>query len=220
MSLFILVAVVIIGFVIYSAMAAAQRRKDLAVVAGQLGLQFQPDKDYGLPGRYAFLHRLNEGSNRYAFNMLSGRRQEQQVGIFDYHYETYSTDSKGNQQTDHHYFTINVLALPKAFPDLTIVKEGLLSKIAQALGYDDIDFESAEFSKAFCVRSPDKKFAYDVCHARMMEYLLANRDLNVEINQDCLALVFPGQVRPELIGPNLERLLAIRALLPEYLWNT
>ena len=39
-------------------------------------------------------------------------------------------------------------------------------------GYQDIKFESAEFSKTFCVRSPDKKFAYDVCNAKMMEYLL------------------------------------------------
>jgi len=30
------------------------------------------------------------------------------------------------------------------------------------------------------VRSRDKKFAYDVCHPRMMEYLLARRDLAIE----------------------------------------
>jgi hypothetical protein len=40
------------------------------------------------------------------------------------------------------------------------------------------------------VRSPDKKFAYDVCHAQMMEYLLANRDLSIEIENEVIALAF------------------------------
>jgi hypothetical protein len=66
---------------------------------------------------------------------------------------------KGNQQTNHHYFSFFFLTLPMGFPELRITKEGLFSKIAQAFGYDDIDFESAEFSRAFCVRSKDKKFA-------------------------------------------------------------
>jgi hypothetical protein len=39
-------------------------------------------------------------------------------------------------------------------------------------GYGDIKFESAEFSKTFCLRTPDKKFAYDACNAKMIEYLL------------------------------------------------
>jgi hypothetical protein len=220
MSLFILFAVVVVGFIVYSIWAQAERRKELAVVAGQLGLQFRPDKDRELAASYNYLNKFNEGANRYAFNILEGERQGQRVRIFDYHFETYTTDEKGNPQTQNHYFTVFMLVLPKTCPKLTMVKEGWLSKVAQFLGYDDIDFESAEFSKAFCVRSTDKKFAYDACNPQMIEYLLGNRDLNVEIMEDTLALTFAGQVKPELIVPNLERLLAIRRLLPEYLWNT
>ena len=40
------------------------------------------------------------------------------------------------------------------------------------------------------MRSKDKKFAYDVCNAQMMEYLLANRDLSIEIEGPALALAF------------------------------
>ena len=86
-------------------------------------------------------------------------------------------------------------------------------------GYGDINFESAEFSKAFNVRSPDKKFAYDVCNAQMMEYLLANRDLSIEIENDALALAFASRLSVEEIEASLQRLIEIRSRLPEYLFT-
>lgn len=95
----------------------------------------------------------------------------------------------------------------------------MLSKIAQAFGYEDVDFESAEFSRAFCVRAKDKKFAYDVCHAQMMEYLLANRDLSIEIENRALALAFGTRLSAADIESNLHRLLEIRSRLPEYLFS-
>jgi hypothetical protein len=159
------------------------------------------------------------GSNHYAFNVLSGQYQNHKVHVFDYHYETHSTDSKGRRQTDHHYLSCFVLRLPRVFPELTIVREDWLSKVAQVFGYDDIDFESAEFSKSFCVRSKDKKFAYDICHAQMMEYLLANRDLNVEIENNIVALVFGAQLSVPQIEANLQRLIEVRSRIPEYLFT-
>jgi hypothetical protein len=100
-----------------------------------------------------------------------------------------------------------------------ICREGFWSKVAQAFGYDDIDFESAEFSRRFCVRSRDKKFAYDFCHARMMEFLLANDDLTIEIDQDVLAVTFDSRLNPERIEPNLQRLAMLRSLMPDYLFS-
>ena len=105
------------------------------------------------------------------------------------------------------------------FPDLTIRRENLFTKVAEAFGYQDIKFESAEFSKTFLVRSPDKKFAYDVCNAKMMEYLLANRDLSIEIENQVLALAFTTRLSVEQIEANLQRLVEIRSRLPEYLFT-
>jgi hypothetical protein len=111
-----------------------------------------------------------------------------------------------------------VLLLEQSFPELTIAPEGIFSKVAQAFGYDDIDFESHEFSRKFCVRSRDKKFAYDVCHARMIEYLLANNDLSIEIENSALAIAYSGVLKPEETEPNLQRLVQVRALMPNYLF--
>ena len=84
-----------------------------------------------------------------------------------------------------------MLVFKEVFPQMTIGPESFGEKIATAFGVeDDIKFESAEFSRTFCVRSPDKKFAYDVCNAQMIEYLLANRDLHIEIQGPVLVLAF------------------------------
>jgi len=205
----IIVVVVVIGYI-----AARKRREAMAAVAGRLGLRFQPRKNRGLARQYRFLDKLRQGSNRYAFNILSGSYEGHDVMLFDYHYQTGS-----GKDTHHHYFSFFILQLPMSFPELVIDKEGFFSKIAQAFGYDDIDFESHEFSRKFCVRSADKKFAYDVCNGRMIEYLLSNNDLSIEIEDDSLAISFSRRLAPEHVEPNLNRLFTVRSLMPEYLFS-
>ncbi len=205
--------------IVYGIIAAKKRREEMLLLATRLGLSYYPDKDRNLASAYGFLNQLAQGDNRYAFNLLRGNYQGETVHVFDYHYETESRDSEGKTTTHSHYLSSFLLQLPTSFPELTIASEGFLSKFAQAFGYDDIDFESAEFSREFCVRSKDKKFAYDVCHTQKMEYLLANPDLNLEIDGDTLALVFGGQISIPQIEYNLGRLLEIRRMMPEYLFN-
>jgi hypothetical protein len=209
----------IIALAIWGAMAAKQRRAELASLSLRLGLSYRAEKDHEMTDRFEFLDALARGSNRYAYNILSGIYQAHEVLVFDYHYETHSTDSKGRRQTHHHHFSFFILMLPQSFPELLITREGFLSKLAQAFGYDDIDLESAEFSRTFCVRSKDKKFAYDVCNASMMEYLLAHRDLNIEIEDRALALAFGHCLAVPGIERNLNRLLEIRSRLPDYLFT-
>jgi hypothetical protein len=204
----VVVVIMICGYI-----ASLKRREAMAAVATRLGLRFSPHKDRGLARQYRFLDKLRRGSNRYAYNMLSGSYQGHEVLAFDYHYQTGS-----GKDTHHYHISFFVLHLPGVFPELTIGREHIFSKIAQAVGYDDIDFESHEFSRKFCVRSRDKKFAYDVCNAQMIEYLLANDDLTIEIESHALALSFDRRLRPEQIEPNLNRLLRVRSLLPDYVF--
>jgi len=218
---FVIVAVLVVAAIgaIYGVIQARKRQEGLFELAQRLGLEFSPVEDHEIADRYGFLKELDHGENRYACNVLSGTYQQNQVLAFDYHYETHTTDSKGNRETQHHWLSFFILTLPAVFPDLTIRRENFLTKVAEAFGYQDIKFESAEFSKAFCVRSPDKKFAYDVCNAQMMEYLLANRDLSVEIENQVLALAFNTRLSVEQIAANLQRQVEIRSRLPEYLFT-
>jgi hypothetical protein len=204
---------------ILGARAARRRREAFALLAHRLGLNFSPDRDAEIARRFGFLDKLAQGSNRYAFNILSGTFRNHTVWAFDYHYETHSTDSKGHRHTHHHYFSCLLLMLEREFPELRIGREGFFSKIAQGLGYDDIDFESHEFSRTFCVRSKDKKFAYDFCHALLMQYLLQNQDLSIEVDGAVMAIIFASRLDPAQVEHNLARLVELRSLMPKYLFN-
>ena len=176
---------------------------------------FNPNRDEGFAMGWGFLSRLDQGEDRYAFNILRGKYHEQVLFVFDYHFQTGSDRSRVD-----HNLTVLMLVFKEAFPKLTIGSEGLGAKIAAAFGVDaDIKFESAEFSRIFCVRSPDKKFAYDVCNAQMIDYLLANRDLQVEIQGPVVLLAFEPQLPVGQIEFNLQRLIEIRSRLPEYLFT-
>ena len=111
------------------------------------------------------------------------------------------------------------LELPKRFPELIIKPEGLFAKLGQMLGFDDIDFESHEFSKRYSVKSPDKKFAYDFCNAQMIDYLLRQGNLIIEVDRDILSLTFRGRLSVEQIRPNIHRMQHIRSLMPNYLFD-
>lgn len=194
------------------------RCRRLAALARRWGLAFNPWRDYGFAARYPFFDQLQRGKDHYAFNVISGRLQQHVIFAFDYHYEVPDLDFKSISRR-HHYFSFFILLLPAALPAIQIAPENWRSKVAQAFGYPDIDFESAEFSKAFCVRSKDKRFAYAVCNAQMMEFLLANRRLAIEIDGPALALAFDRRLSPAQFETNLQRLVEIRSRLPDFLFT-
>lgn len=215
----IIVVLCIIGAVIWGLYAGKKRRDEMTLLAERLGLQFAHERDYKLADRYAFLDKLRQGSNRYAYNILRGSYREHTIEVFDYHYETHSTGSDGRRKTHHHHFSFFVLILPKSFAELTIAKEGFFSKIAQAVGFDDIDFESHEFSRQFVVRSKDRKFAYDFCNAQMIDYLLSDPDINIEVDQNLLAIGYESRLNVEEIEAHLNRLIEIRKRIPDYVFD-
>ncbi|HEV2437074.1 MAG TPA: hypothetical protein VG077_13850, partial [Verrucomicrobiae bacterium] len=132
------------------------------------------------------------------------------VTVFDY------TFAAGQAN---YYWSAFILKMKTNFPDIIISHESMESRFAEKLGESHIIFESAEFSHAFRVRSSDKKFAFEVCHPRMMDYLLANKDLTIEIHGAAVAVLFEDWLRPQKVEFNLSRLTEIRKLLPEYLFT-
>lgn len=161
------IAIVIIGYI-----QAEKRKKELREWAQSNGLRFTPEKDYSMDARYGRFSCLQQGSRRYGFNIISGKWQSRPICAFDYHYETYSTDSKGRRTTNHHYFSAAVFDAGVPLKPLFIRTESFFDKIAEFVGFDDIDFELDEFSREFLVKSPDRQWAFDVLHQATMEFLL------------------------------------------------
>src|SRR5581483_12083621 len=145
MGIFVVVAVTA---VIYTSFAARKRREGLSELALRLNLDFDPSENYSFADQFGFLKKLAQGENRYAYNILSGKYQNYDVLAFDYHYEV-TTHDKNGSHTTHYRFSVFLLQMPMVFPDLTIRHENFFLKIAEAFGYQDIKFESAEFSKTF-----------------------------------------------------------------------
>jgi hypothetical protein len=162
----------VVGAVTWGYYKAKRRREMLAAWAGSRGLGFIADQDSGFDERHIGFECLQKGSKRYAYNISEGALNGRRIWAFDYHYETYSS-SKNGRQTHHHYFSAVLIAPNLLLKPLFIRPEHFLDKVTEFFGYDDIDFESAEFSRKFYVKSPDKKWAYDVIGQPTMELLLA-----------------------------------------------
>jgi len=212
------IIILVLVLAILSHVLEAKRRQALIELGARLGLKYQA-KSHGLARQLSYIQWLNQGDDRYAFNIFTGMYHDREVMVFDYHYRTQHTDSKGRTHHTHHYFSVYLLMQELTFPELRIYPENFLDRIGQALGFDDIDFESVEFSRAFTVRGADKKFAYDVCHTRMMAYLLEHKGLHIEFENRTIALYFQEKLQIEAVEKRLGYLLEIRQLLPEYLYR-
>lgn len=183
---FPLLIIGIIGVAVAGAILAhrAEKKRIAAIqlFAQTHGLQFNPNRDGRVEDQFPEFACYRQGSNRYGYNFLRGDWKSRPVLLFDYHYETYSTDSKGRRSTHHHYFSSVILDPGIPLRPLSVRAEGMFDKLAGFFGFDDIDFESAEFSRRFHVKSPDRKWAYDVLHNRAIEYILERPNFDFEFS--------------------------------------
>jgi hypothetical protein len=205
------------GLAIYQYYRSQQRKQELAALAARYGWLYQPGKDRGMESRFGAFSCLQKGSNRYAYNILEGKYTGRSICGFDYHFETYSTDSKGNRQTHHHYFSAVVLDTQLPLKPLIIRPEGFFDKIGEFFGMDDIDFESDEFSRQFHVTSPDRRWAFDVIHQETMEFLLAAPRFKIELAGPRVIAYRSNCFDPDEFEHALEVSAGIIDRLPNYL---
>lgn len=215
----VLFVLIVVTWAIVSAWLAAKRRKELAAWADGQGLRFSPTKDWGADARFPDFRHLQQGSNRYAYNITTGIWAGYPLVAFDYHYETRSTGSKGRRQTHHHYFSAVILGATVPLKPLFIRAEGFLDKVAEFVGFDDIDFESAEFSRRFYVTAQDRRWAYDVLHARTIEFLLDSPRFTLEFGRAGGMAYRSSTFRVEEFEQAAEVLRGVLDRLPDYLVN-
>ena len=190
--------VVIIGAIILFAVGAyfgwkaeMKRREELAALAAEMGFSFDHEKDSSHDDRYAQFEIFRRGHSRVAFNTMQG--QIDLLGsscdaiLGDFRYRVTRNSGKSSSTTTYR-FSYLIVHLPWDCPPLLIRPEGIFDKVAGAFGFDDIDFESEEFSRRFYVKSPDKRFAYDVLHPRMMEFMLASAPPMIDLEDGAVCL--------------------------------
>jgi hypothetical protein len=160
--LFFLFFALIVALAIWGGVTAArkarERQEALFALSQKLGLSFDPN-DSSMWNRYTHFGHFDRGHSRRMYNTLLGyldagpHKISIQAG--DYQYKTEQGSGK-NRRTVTHRFSYLVARPPFAFrQQLNVRREGLFDKIASVMGFEDIDFESAEFSKKF---SPPPEF--------------------------------------------------------------
>jgi hypothetical protein len=214
----IVVFLVLIGVGIFiSLQLAAQRRKELSEWGAARGMAFAPEKDRSMESRFPAFKCLRTGRNRYAENILTGKWSDRDYLSFDYHYETQTSDGKGGTQTESHRFSAVVLSSPVPLKSLLVRPEGWFDKLAGFFGFDDINFESAEFSRKFYVKSPDKKWAYDVIHQRTMEFMLGMPKFSLQFDGLSAIAWRDSKFKTQDFEQAAELIKGILDRLPEYL---
>jgi hypothetical protein len=194
-------AVMLIGvFIFYRWSTARERSNALAQLAAKLGFRFyRTEPCDSMPG-YSHFEVFKGAINPRAINVLAGLIEDRVVYLFDY-----TAYREWGRKGQRHLYQVAILELPISAPRLTLRRENVIDKAAAWVGHDHIGFESAEFSRLTFVKCTEPRFAHDILHARLIDYLLGCGDIpRIEMNGSLMILATdPG-------GPEaVERLLAI-----------
>ena len=153
-----------------SYLSKKKRREAFAVMARQLGLSYSAEDPFGTLSEPFSM--FEKGDGRGVENVMWGPWQGIELRAFDFWYYDESTDSQGHSSRSYHRFDCVTVPIAATCARLTITHETLLTRLADALTFHDIEFESEAFNKAYNVRSVDMKFANDLIDARMIDWLL------------------------------------------------
>jgi hypothetical protein len=147
-------------------------------------LDFSPDDPFDTLREPFSL--LQKGDGRGVENVMWGFWHALEIRAFDYWYHEESSDSNGHRSKSYHRFGRVITPVDALCPQLQISEENVFTRLADALTFRDIEFESEEFNRRFNVSGPDQRFATAFCDARMMDRLQARTAMPFEIVGDRL----------------------------------
>jgi hypothetical protein len=215
--LFFLFAAIAVGVAVLAHQAKVRRRHELGTVARNRGLDFSISDPFDtLSEPFALLSR---GDGRGVENVMWGFWHDLEVRAFDYWYYDESTDSKGNRSRSYSTFSCALMPLEAGCFRLSISPESVFTRLAYALTFRDIEFESEEFNRAWNVTSDDAGFAHAFVDARMCTWLLANGGPHAfEVVGDRI-LVARRRIDPRTYPDMLDAAVAFRAQVPKVVFD-
>ena len=194
---------------------------EMEELSHELNMEFSEDEDHATTRALNFISYLNDDEHCFALHNIWGKYNGYEVEVFDYHYKEEGVWWWSPSWHKHRYHSFVVLKLEKDFPELLMNADqnSPFKRIAKAFGSRDIDFESKEFSERYDVRCKDKKFAYDFCNARMIDYLLSKPTIPVEVENHVIAIGIRRFIPVSRVEDHIDHLVNIRQLMPGYLFE-
>ena len=169
---FVLFVLGVIGAAVWQYQAKKKRLEGFHVLARQLGLSYTFHDPFDNLSEPFELFRRGDG--RGVEHVLSGEWQAMPLRAFDYWYYDETTDSKGHTSRSYHRFSCALTPIDAACFRASIEPENVFTRLADALTFRDIEFESEAFNRTWNVKSDDAAFAHTLVDARMIEWLLAS----------------------------------------------
>jgi len=223
-GIFVIFGVVIVVFIaiaVFGVIAAKKRREAFQAYAAAKGWTWTAKDNRWVDAFNGAPFGLGHG--REAGNVLTGAYASRNFAAFDYCYRTTetTTDAEGHTSThdETHSFTVAAIDAGTRFPNLAVAPEGFFTRAIGKLTNHDIQLESEEFNRAFTVHCEDRKFASDVLHPRMMEFLLAHRDLGWRFDGTWILTVDNGARSPEQVEQVLATISSILDTVPDFVWQ-
>ncbi|HEY0453929.1 DUF3137 domain-containing protein [Actinophytocola sp.] len=171
--LLVIGVVIVVGAVLYFQYQAHKKKvAEFTTFAAQRGWRYI-ERDRTLKDRFLGTP-FGKGHGRDARHILRGEHRGRQLLVFEYSYkETHGSGDSQRTETYHH--TVASVYIPEPKPMLEVGREGLGRKLLGFVGMRDLQLESEQFNETFHIRTDNDKFAYDILHPRMMEWMLADQ---------------------------------------------
>ncbi|RKZ17799.1 hypothetical protein DRQ50_04620 [bacterium] len=208
----VIVAIIIAGVALAIVVFRAdqERKRLLRAWARSKGLRLKRIKKRGWEKEYPAFKLLTKGHHRHSSLHIEGEVDGKRVRCVDYRY---TTGSGKNRQT--HSYALVVMDTCCPVVPLHIRREHLFDRVGEFFGHDDIDFESAEFSRKFHVAASDRRWAYDVIHQKTMDYLLETPSVTIEFGYAEIAVYRTGALSAERCQEALKVARRMFDLIPD-----
>jgi hypothetical protein len=213
--------VLFIGAVWYFQYKARQKKiAEFTAFARQRGWTYT-ERDRSLVNRFLG-DPFGQGHGRNAQHALRGEHRGRQIMAFEYSYQETHGSGK-DQRTETYRFTVVALSLPAGKPTLQVSREGFGRKLLGLVGVRDLQLESEQFNEAFHIKTDNDRFAYDILHPRMMEWMLADQRAQsapFRFERGDLMTWNRGRIDLTKAGWMLEYLCDVVEQVPSFVWKS
>jgi hypothetical protein len=214
-------AVLVVGAIMYFQYKARQKKiAEFTAFAAERGWRYAV-RDRSLVNRFLG-DPFGQGHSRDAEHVLRGGHRGRQIMAFEYSYKETQGSGK-DQRTVTYNYTVVALSLPADKPTLQVGREGLGRKLLGLVGVRDLQLESEQFNEAFHIKTDNDRFAYDILHPRMMEWMLADqraRAAPFRFERGDLMTWDRGRIDLPKVRWMLEYLCDVVDQVPSFVWNS
>lgn len=202
-----IILVIVIAVLLYE----KKRRETLAAIAQEFGLSFSVTDPLGIPARYAMFRALSAGRSQKAGNVLHGELGGIPIAVFDYHYVTGSSNSSTSYN-----ISAAVADTRFQFEYVGIRTEKFFDRLADMVGFGDVEIGAADFDGMFRISAQDPEFAKRLLQKGVTDFLMSSeqRDLDIEFAGRSILVHKERRLKPDDLGRLVKFLLELTRKLP------